>query len=78
MFNVHAIYLFIYLFMYFLPFFIFVVAQLLCVIVCRASVNKDVYTTSVTSLLHEDSRNTQRSSVTMVSDDVSSLSDCYV
>ena len=34
---------FIYLFMYFLSFFYFAVVQLLCVIVCRASVTKDVY-----------------------------------
>ena len=34
---------FIHLFMYFLPFFIIAVVQLLCVIVCRTSVNKDVY-----------------------------------
>ena len=32
-----------YLFMYCLSFFIIAVVQSLCVIVCRASVNKDVY-----------------------------------
>ena len=38
---------FIYLFMYFLSFFIIAVVQLLCAIVCRASVNKDVYNSQV-------------------------------
>ena len=38
--------LFIYLFMYFLSSFIIVVVQLLCVIVCRASVNEDVNNTA--------------------------------
>ena len=43
----------IYLFMYFLSFSIFAVVQLLCVSVCRASVNKDVYIT-ISTLDGED------------------------
>ena len=40
MLNVHANYLFNYVFSFL---FYFADVQLLCVIVCRASVNKDVY-----------------------------------